>query len=143
MLHLLSYLWLPAGLFSAAFIVGDQRRRQPQPMKVMNYVRPINALWFGLIGICAYVAIGRTVATTVNPQMDHTEMDRAKMGHSSMQNMDGPSHPFWQQVVTGTLHCGAGCVLADLVGQFLFRAVLSRFSEVSSTANGPSILFSP
>jgi hypothetical protein len=143
MLHLLSYLWLPAGLFSAAFIVGDLRRRQPQPMKVMNYVRPINALWVGLIGIWAYVAIGRTVATTVNPQMDHTEMDRAKMGHSSMQNMDGPSHPFWQQVVTGTLHCGAGCVLADLVGQFLFRAVLSRFSEVSSTANGPSILFSP
>ncbi len=40
-----------------------------------------------------------------------------------MRNMDGLSHPFWQKVVTGTLHCGAGCVLADLVGPFLFRAV--------------------
>ena len=30
--------------------------------------------------------------------------------------------PFWQRVVAGTLHCGAGCSLADLVGPILFRA---------------------
>ena len=37
--------------------------------------------------------------------------------------MDEPTRPFRQSVVTGTLHCGAGCTLADLVGPFVFRAI--------------------
>jgi len=53
--------WLEViGLASCFFIAVDLRRRQPQPMAVMNWVWPINALWAGLIGIWAYWAIGRT-----------------------------------------------------------------------------------
>ena len=29
--------------------------------------------------------------------------------------------PHWKSVMMGTLHCGAGCTLADLAGPFLFR----------------------
>jgi len=77
-------------------------------MTVMNLVWPINALWAGLIGVWAYWAIGRTSPrTAVSPD---------KM-------MDMPERPFWQKVTAGTLHCGAGCTLADLVGPFLFRLV--------------------
>jgi len=36
--------------------------------------------------------------------------------------MNTVPRPFWQSVVAGTLHCGAGCSLADLVGPILFRA---------------------
>lgn len=47
------------------------------------------------------------------PGMGDGMTDRGMAGHSS--------RPFWQSVVTGTLHCGAGCTLADLIGPWLFR----------------------
>lgn len=47
------------------------------------------------------------------PGMDDGMADRGMAGHAS--------RPFWQSVVTGTLHCGAGCTLADLIGPWLFR----------------------
>lgn len=40
-----------------------------------------------------------------------------------MSSTDAPRHPFWQSIVSGTLHCGAGCSLADMIGRFLFRAL--------------------
>ena len=44
------------------------------------------------------------------------------MSGRDMPGMNGKhAQPFWQSVVTGTLHCGAGCTLADLVGPWLFR----------------------
>jgi len=41
----------------------------------------------------------------------------------NMSSTDAPRHPFWQSIVSGTLHCGAGCSLADMIGRFLFRAL--------------------
>lgn len=42
-------------------------------------------------------------------------------GMSGMAGMDMPPRPRWQSVVLSTLHCGAGCTLADLIGEwFLF-----------------------
>lgn len=104
---LLSCLGVLAGLVSCLFVVIDLRRRQPQPMAVMNWVWPINALWAGPVGIWAYWSIGRTGPRSAQAQPAQMEM---------------PPRPFWQRVAAGTLHCGAGCSLADLVGPILFRA---------------------
>lgn len=42
-------------------------------------------------------------------------------GMSGMAGMDMPPRPRWQSVMLSTLHCGAGCTLADLIGEwFLF-----------------------
>ena len=42
-------------------------------------------------------------------------------GMDGMGNMPGMKGPRWQSVVLSTLHCGAGCTLADIVGEwFLF-----------------------
>lgn len=46
---------------------------------------------------------------------------------AAMEPMDmGPvrakQRPYWQKIVAGTLHCGAGCTLADLIGPLLFAA---------------------
>ena len=51
-----------------------------------------------------------------------------------MDRMDGmpdqamPRRPHWQSVVLSTLHCGAGCTLADLIGEwalFLFPVAIA------------------
>lgn len=40
---------------------------------------------------------------------------------NGMPGMQMPRRPKWQSVVLSTLHCGAGCTLADLVGEwFMF-----------------------
>lgn len=35
-----------------------------------------------------------------------------------MPGMEMPARPKWQSVVLSTLHCGAGCTLADIVGEW-------------------------
>lgn len=67
-------------------------------------------------------------------KMDHMEMPGMNMADIEMagaesdmdSDMDmamdmGPQRPKWQSVTLSTLHCGAGCTLADLIGEwFLF-----------------------
>lgn len=67
----------------------------------------------------------------VHSQMDHSQMDHSQMDHSqhqaqshnahAMHNMHAPSpdRPMWATVAVGVMHCGAGCVLGDLVGEWL------------------------
>jgi uncharacterized membrane protein len=49
--HLFSWLMVVLGLASCIFVTFDIRRRQPQPMAVMRWVWPINALWAGAFGL--------------------------------------------------------------------------------------------
>ena len=119
LLRTVSWFWVLAGIASCLFVSVDIRRRQPQPMAVMNWVWPINALWGGLLGIWVYCAIGRTGPRTTTPKS---------------KSMDMAPRPFWQSVVAGTFHCGAGCSLADLVGPFIFRA--APFLVLSSLVFG-------
>lgn len=45
----------------------------------------------------------------------------AGMEMAGMAEMNMPPRPRWQSVVLSTLHCGAGCTLADVIGEwFLF-----------------------
>ena len=109
--ELVSWLWILLGVASCIIVAIDIRRRKPQPMAVMNFVWPINALWAGPIGIRAYWAIGRTGPLAPQP-----------LPAQAKQGMDMAPRPFWQSIIAGTLHCGAGCSLADLIGPILFRA---------------------
>ena len=40
-----------------------------------------------------------------------------------MQVEKGPLRPFWQQVAVGVTHCGAGCALGDIIGEWLVFAL--------------------
>ena len=55
-------------------------------------------------------------------KMSGTAGPRGMEGMDGMGNMPGmKGRPRWQSVVLSTLHCGAGCTLADIVGEwFLF-----------------------
>lgn len=89
------------GLCSAAIIAIDLVRR-PQQMTVMNVVWILSGLWSGIFGVWAYFAFGRN-KTLRGVKMRSMDMKR----------------PHWQSVALSTLHCGAGCTLADIVGELL------------------------
>lgn len=81
--------------------------RHPQKMKIMNVVWPITALYSGPLALLVYYTIGRNKKD-------------GGMHHSAAMHTEGMSHnkkPFWQSVVIGTLHCGAGCTLGDMVSE--------------------------
>jgi Domain of unknown function (DUF4396) len=114
--HLLAWLMVLLGISSCIFVAQDISRRQPQPMSIMRAVWPINALWAGVFGIWTYWRIGRT-----GPLLPQNPAAGSFLGPVAMDAMN-KQRPFWQSIVAGTLHCGAGCSLADLVGPILFRA---------------------
>ncbi len=104
-LHYLSWLMVLVGITSSLVVALDIRRCRPQSMAVMRYVWPINALWAGVFGVWAYWSIGRTGPL----------LQRGASKETSPQSMPGmdmsmkqTSPPFWQSIVSGTLHCGAG-----------------------------------
>lgn len=91
--------------------------RYPQPMKVMNAVWPLTTLWGGLPALWAFLSFG-SPARSAAPM----PMSSGKESASSMSmNMEMPmgNQPFWQKVTLSTFHCGAGCTLADLIGEWL------------------------
>jgi hypothetical protein len=117
---------LSLGLLCFLYILLDQRHRPAPMMAIMLWVWPINALWAGPFAIWAYRHIGNgskphiTSAHAMKMDMPTGEHDM-NMVHMHMKHMDmGAKKPFWQSITAGTLHCGAGCSLADLIGPWLF-----------------------
>lgn len=108
LLHIFSWMIVAIGIASSAFVAWDVSRRLPQDMAVMHYVWPINALWGGVLGVWAYWKIGR---------MPSRDASRSKQKDTKKER------PFWQKVLAGAFHCGAGCSLADLIGPFFFMLV--------------------
>ena len=51
------------------------------------------------------------------------DMHGMRMPGMQMGEMAMPERPRWQSVVLSTLHCGAGCTLADLVGEWFLYFV--------------------
>jgi hypothetical protein len=95
----------------AMAIAIDILARRRQVMPVMNLVWPITALYLGPIGLWAYWTMGRPDALP-KPHAGMPGMDHATAVHAR-------SKPFWQSVFVATSHCGAGCVVGDLIGEAL------------------------
>ena len=119
MFNIISKVFIVIGILSALSITIDILKHPQKEMPIMNLVWPINGLWAGIFGVWAYFTIGK------NRKMDMSGMDMSnmKMDDMDMSNMkmsDNKYSSFWQGVVADTLHCGAGCSLADLIGPWLF-----------------------
>lgn len=80
------------------FVVAVDVIRRPQPMGVMNVVWPVTMLFGSVIWLVFYLRRGRGA-----PCGDETEM---------------ADRPVPAAFAVGTSHCGAGCSLGDLVGEF-------------------------
>lgn len=124
MFNIISKVFIVIGILSALSITIDILKHPQKEMPIMNLVWPINGLWAGIFGVWAYFTIGKNRKMDMsgmdmsNMKMDDMDMKDMDMGNMKMS--DNKYSSFWQGVVADTLHCGAGCSLADLIGPWLF-----------------------
>ena len=89
----ISIIWLVLAIVSAAAILGHIIVGKPRIMPVMKWVWPITALYFGPYAIWAYRSM------ELNPAEGE--------------------EPFWRYVFKGVTHCGGGCTLGDIIGEWM------------------------
>src|SRR5437588_7772697 len=98
----LSWAVLATAFVCAGWILYEiYRRGYREPMRVMELVWPVTALYFGPAAVVAYRAWSR-------PQ---TRRWQAQHG-------DPPNKPGYATTAIGVSHCGAGCTLGDIVAEF-------------------------
>jgi hypothetical protein len=79
-------------------ILADITISRRQPMAIMNFVWPLTALYAGPLALLAYFSFGRA--------MKHADHEMHKMKHN---------RPMWQSSLIGATHCGAGCMVGDVI----------------------------
>lgn len=143
-LHALSIAWLMLGFACAAYLALAVKR-QPQPMWIMNIVWPVTALFGTVLVVWQYHKFGQasqhggamkmpgmaqgsmpSMGTRMAmPGMMAGSMDMAggnAGAHPAAHNdgmRSGKTVPFAAKVANGTLHCGSGCTLGDIVAEWL------------------------
>lgn len=113
MLEWVAWCAIAVAVLSALLIVMDEVRR-PQMMGVMNVVWPVTALYLPLVAVWWYWRVGRRMTRDAPMAMGH---------HGGMGSMAGhDSPPTFGETALATSHCGAGCVIGDLVTEYLVFA---------------------
>jgi hypothetical protein len=109
-LTIISWIFISLGLSSAAVIVADiYVLGYREHVKIMEAVWPLTALYAGPAGLAAYFRWGRP--------MSQRWMTAGNRGM--------PAKPFWAGTAVSTTHCGAGCVLGDVIAEWIvFAAAL-------------------
>ena len=95
--------------FLCAAVMAVMLLLRPQKMWIMDIVWPVTALYWGPIGLWGLWDMGTPPARSAG----RIEQQRRK------QEEKGPAKPFWQQVAVAVSHCGAGCTLGDIIGEWL------------------------
>jgi hypothetical protein len=91
-------------------IVVDIVRGRRQPMAIMNVVWPVTALYWGPVALWFYRRRGRSTSEDDQPR--------------------------WWTISKATSHCGAGCTLGDIVGEWVvFRLGLTIGAFSAHKAN--------
>lgn len=103
-MHYISLFFVLSGILCLIVILCHIFFHHRQSMKIMEAVWPLTGLWAGWIGLWTYRTLGR-----VSTHKSMTSMN--------MPDMQMPRHRQWKSIVLSTLHCGAGCTLADLIGE--------------------------
>jgi hypothetical protein len=121
LLSVLAWVLILVAAISFLWIAIDEVRH-PQKMTIMNVVWPVSALYFSLIAVWAYYLVGQ------NRSDSAMHGQRAQSGDKSHSERSEPS--VWQ-VAVGTSHCGAGCMLADVLCEFVIAAAgITLFGSV-------------
>ena len=121
-LEVVSCFFVLSGFFCAV-LIGFDLDRHRQSMKVMNPVWVLSALWGNWGVLWAYFAFGREDAAApmrMGPGMDMTETSG---GGEQGVRPPGKKRTRAQGIALSTLHCGAGCTLGDLVGEWFVAFV--------------------
>lgn len=119
MLNLIAWISLGLAFASAAVILFDEIKH-PQQMWVMNIVWPVTALYFSVIAVWFYFRAGRRMtreamhATMSGMHGEHSPETSAQ----SPRSPAGATNPTFTQVAISASHCGAGCVIGDVIAEF-------------------------
>jgi len=138
MLNLIAVFLVCSGIGIAVHIAIDLTHR-PQSMKIMNAVWILSALWGSYLALWAYNKFGRSSPMKMKDDgmkgmgmSDVKDMDMSGMKDMNMPDMKGMDmgmsmgdmkRPCWQSVALSALHCGAGCTLADIIGEWFTNYV--------------------
>jgi uncharacterized protein DUF4396 len=121
------FAWVALGLgFASAlvvladiFVLGNR-----QHMAIMNIAFPLTGLYMGPIALWAYFSRGRRMSRKRMP------MQAAGMNEEARDS--------WWQVSLSDTHCGAGCVLGDIGGEWIVWATAWMIG--STAALGPEYI---
>ncbi|HSE48735.1 MAG TPA: DUF4396 domain-containing protein [Terriglobales bacterium] len=116
-MHLLALAALWGAVLSAAWIALDELRR-PQHMMIMNFVWPLTALYLGPFAVWWYYGSGSKM-THEHHQAMQAEMRRRGIDPKKMKERRKQMPPVPEQAFVGATHCGSGCLLGDIVGEWL------------------------
>jgi Domain of unknown function (DUF4396) len=94
-LEIASWISIAFG-FLTAIIISIDLIAHPQKMPIMNIVWPVTGLYFPLIGLWFYHAMGRPAS-------------------ADAPAMKG-ERPYWNRIFLSATHCGSGCVIGDILG---------------------------
>jgi hypothetical protein len=110
-LIIISWIFIGIGLLSAALIVADiYVLGYREHVKIMEAVWPLTALYAGPLALLAYSHWGRPTS--------YKWLKARSVGELAK--------PFWAGTAVSSTHCGAGCVLGDLIAEWIiFAAVLT------------------
>ncbi|MFL5914949.1 MAG: DUF4396 domain-containing protein [Gaiellaceae bacterium] len=110
--ELVAWAGLALGFASALVIAVDiALLGNRQHMAIMNLVFPLTALYMGPVAVWAYFTRGR--------RMSHRQM---RMSTAPMTNAPEPRDSWWQVSLSDS-HCGAGCALGDVGGEWIVWAI--------------------
>jgi len=114
MFNTISLTSLAVAFLCAILIIIDEIRYR-QKMWIMNLVWPLTALYFSIFGLWFYFGAGRKMTKTTmasGTEPNHKQMTRR-----------APSAPTFTQAAISDFHCGAGCVLGDIIAEFSLFAL--------------------
>jgi hypothetical protein len=125
-LMVVSWVALALGFGSALVIVADEFVvRNRQHMWIMNLVHPITALYWGPVWLWAYVRNGRKSGHKVM----HAEVRRLMKEGADVEELKWKGESTepedlrpWH-IANAVSHCGAGCTLGDIGGEWILFAL--------------------
>lgn len=116
-LHALAWFALAIAFLSGLIIIFDMLRGHRQKMWIMHLVWPITALYWGPLAVWGYFKYGRLGT------VEHMQQVKAHIGEQRMKQMEEQAKQenrvLPPQVGVGVSHCGAGCTLGDITGEWL------------------------
>ncbi|MBO0834409.1 MAG: DUF4396 domain-containing protein [Actinobacteria bacterium] len=118
-----AWVFLGAGLAVAVVvIVRIYLLGYREHMKVMEAVWPLTALYGGPLALAAYVRWRRPMLGGAMPA------ERRPRAHGM------PAKPLWAGVAVSATHCGAGCVLGDLIAEWVVFAAGLKVAGMTLSA---------
>lgn len=103
----ISAFFIASGFLCGFIMLADIFNNRPQKIKIMNSVWFLTGIWASWIGLYVYFKIGRAKKIKNNDDDDTPIEVQNPVFRPSLS----------EKILLATLHCGAGCVLANIIAE--------------------------